>query len=91
MVGYDSPRGLQLFRAPAESPLGADDFTGLAGCPAAAEGCEGLSGAGLGRGARLPHVLDGGVLAAGGARALYLVAGDGVGPARVYRVELGGP
>jgi hypothetical protein len=90
VLGYDSPRGVQLFRAPAASPLRAEDFRGLAGCSAPAAGCEGLSGPGLGRGARLPHVLDGGALSPAGAPAVYLVVGDGVAPARVCRVPLEG-
>jgi hypothetical protein len=48
-------------------------------------GCDGLGGAGLGLAARLPRVLDARVLDAGAGPVLHVVAGDGEGPARLYR------
>lgn len=84
-VGLDGPAGVRLFRG-AAAPRAAGELLGRAGCAAGSPGCEGLGGDGFGaRG--VTRFLDAKVLTAGGVTSLWIVASDGVGPARVYRVR----
>jgi hypothetical protein len=81
----DGTAGVQLFRA-AAAPRSAGELRGRGGCAAGSPGCEGLGGAGFGdRG--VTRFLDARVFTAGGVTSLWIVAGDGVGPARLYRVD----
>jgi hypothetical protein len=82
-LGFDNPStGVQLYRA-ARAPSGASDFAGRDGCPAGLA-CQGLGGNGFGD--ALTRFLSARVVEAGGATSLWIVAGDGTRPLRVYRV-----
>ena len=81
----DGTGGVQLFRSSAP-PRRAADLRGRAGCAAGSQGCQGLGGAGFGD-RRVTRFLDAKVLNVRGVTALWIVAGDGVGPARLYRVD----
>jgi uncharacterized repeat protein (TIGR01451 family) len=84
-VGFDNmTTGVQLFRS-ASVPRSVTDLKGRGGCAASSAGCEGLGGNGFGR-ARNTRVLDARVLDAGAGPELWLVVGDGTGPASVYRI-----
>jgi len=83
-VGFDNAsRGVVVMRASTPAPLGRDDFTGKEGCSAVhfPSGCEGLGGNGLGAGAT--RIFDGKALGTG---SVYLTAGNGTGPAGLYRL-----
>jgi hypothetical protein len=91
-LGFNHAGGARVFRASAAQPSRAD-FLGRAAdvgggvwqpCSAAAGSCEGLGGNGLGAGAT--RIFDGKVFTFGGAEYVYLAAGDGAGPVRVFRV-----
>ena len=84
-VGLDAPAGVRLFRA-AAGPRAAADLLGRSGCAAASPGCAGLGGDGLGD-RRVTRFLRASVLTTRGVTSLWIVAGDGVGPARIYRVD----
>jgi len=85
-LGFDNgARGVQLWRAPL-APSAAADFRGRGGCTAGTPGCEPLGGPGLGDPARLTRILDARAMEVGGAAELWLVAGDGAGAARIFRV-----
>jgi hypothetical protein len=88
-VGYDNPDGVQLFRTSEPFPTSIWHFRGRDGCIAGTPGCQGLGGNGLGVGAR--RILDGKALTFGGVDRVYLVAGDGTGPVRVFRIPEGAP
>lgn len=84
-VGFDNAsRGVVLLRASTAAPISRDDFKGAAGCSAAQlhSGCEGLGGNGLGVGAT--RIFDGKALGAG---SVYLIAGNGTGPAGLFRLN----
>jgi hypothetical protein len=86
-VGFDnSTRGAVLLRTSAATPRTQADFQGRDGCSAAsrATGCEGLGGDGLGVGAS--RFFDALAQEEDGTGAVYLTAGDGAGPVRVFRV-----
>ncbi|MFY0568133.1 hypothetical protein ACN28E_30465 [Archangium lansingense] len=86
-VGFDNAsRGVVLLRASTPAPLNRSDFTGLAGCSAAQfpAGCAGLGGNGLGAGAT--RIFDGKALGASGSESVYLTAGNGTGPAGLFRL-----
>jgi hypothetical protein len=84
-VGFDNATtGVQVFRS-AVVPRSLSDLKGRGGCAAGSAGCEGLGGNGLGR-ARNTRVLDARVIDSGAGPDLWLVVGDGVGAASVYRV-----
>ncbi|AKJ04526.1 Flagellar hook-length control protein FliK [Archangium gephyra] len=86
-VGFDNAsRGVVLLRAPTAAPVSRDDFKGREGCSAAQfpSTCEGLAGNGLGAGAT--RIFDGKVLGASTGERIYLTAGNGVGPAGLYRL-----
>ncbi|QRK07057.1 hypothetical protein JQX13_44570 [Archangium violaceum] len=85
-VGFDNgERGVVLLRAVTAAPLNRDDFKGMGDCSAAQypAGCEGLGGNGLGVGAT--RVFDGRTI--GGTGSVYLTAGDGTGPAGLFRLQ----
>ena len=81
----DGAAGVQLFRASGAARL-AREFQGLGGCSADAEGCEGLGGNGFGAPAAT-RVFAARVLTANGVTSLWIAAGDGVGPVRVFSVD----
>jgi hypothetical protein len=83
-VGFDNAsRGVVVMRAATPAPLGREDFLGKERCSAAQfpSGCEGLGGNGLGAGAT--RLFDGKAIGTG---SVYLTAGNGTGPAGLYRL-----
>ena len=89
-VGFNNgARGVMLFRTASPAPASPADFSGTAGCSAALSpaSCEGFGLAGLGGGALVTRIYSAIVLPYGGSEYLYLVAGDGVGAVRVFRVQ----
>ncbi|WP_375765457.1 hypothetical protein NR798_27510 [Archangium gephyra] len=83
-VGFDNAsRGAVVLRTSTTAPISRGDFTGKEVCSAALfpTGCEGLGGNGLGAGAT--RIFDGKALGTG---SLYLTAGNGTGPAGLYRL-----
>ncbi len=87
-VGLDDPtRGVHLFRTAVPDSLVASDFTGRDGCLAGTPACEGIGGDGFGAPAQLVRIFDAtAIQTPDGHAAVYLTAGDGVGPARAVRV-----
>ncbi|HTP49932.1 MAG TPA: hypothetical protein VMK42_04465 [Anaeromyxobacteraceae bacterium] len=84
-LGFDNAvTGVQLYRAEAAWG-GLAGFRGRDGCAAGASGCEGLGGNGFGDPA-VTRVFDAKALSLDGATSLWLTAGDGSAPVRVYRV-----
>jgi hypothetical protein len=61
------------------------DFTGRLGCAANTTGCAGVGGDGLGAG--LTRLYDGRALTMGATDYLYLAAGTGTAPVRIYRAS----
>ncbi len=85
-VGFDNRRtGVQLFRA-SGVPMTVSDFKGRNGCAAGTPGCEGIGGNGFGD-RTVTGIFDAKVLTFAGVPSLWLTAGDGTGPVRIYRVE----
>jgi hypothetical protein len=86
-LGFDNAQGVVLFRSAAAAPATAADFTGESGCSATAHpaGCTGIGGNGLGS-ASNTRLFDAVGASFTGASYLYLTAGSGSGPVRVYRV-----
>jgi hypothetical protein len=85
-VGFDDgATGIQLYRA-ARGPGAASDFQGRAGCAAGTAGCEGLGGNGFGL-AGLTRIFGATVLEADGASSVWIAAGDGEGPVRIFRLD----
>jgi len=84
-VGFNnSSRGIVVYRTSNAAAATAADFTGRQGCAASGgSGCHGLGGDGLGRG--LTRIFDGKALNFAGADFLYLAAGTGTSPVRIYR------
>jgi hypothetical protein len=86
-VGFDNAQGAVLFRTAATAPAVAADFAGESGCTASAHpaNCAGIGGNGLGQASntRLFHAVAASFT---GASYLYLTAGSGSGPVRVYRI-----
>jgi hypothetical protein len=86
-VGFNNASaGLVVFRTANPTASARSDFRGLLDCPAdqAATTCEGLGQNGLGVGAT--RIFDGVALGFDGKNYLYLTAGTGTGPVRVYRI-----
>ncbi len=81
----DDAGGVQLFRTANAVQL-ASEFQGLDGCSADISGCQGLGGNGFG-GSGVTRVFGAQALTVNGVTSLWLVAGDGVGPVRVFRVD----
>ncbi|MGC4120329.1 MAG: CARDB domain-containing protein [Myxococcales bacterium] len=86
-VGFDNGDGLALYRTSNASPSAASDFQGLGGCSAPdVAGCAPFGGHGLGDvGAK--RIYGAVTLSYGGRGYLYVLAGDGSGPLRVFRVD----
>ncbi|HEY3446641.1 MAG TPA: hypothetical protein VGK67_09765 [Myxococcales bacterium] len=87
-VGFDNADGVALFRTGAAVPRLASDFEGAAGCAAQNHPatCQPFGGLGLGdSGAR--KIYGAVSLSYGGRGYLYVLAGDGAGPLRVFRVD----
>jgi hypothetical protein len=84
-IGFDNGSGLVLYRTSKAGAIAISDFTGRfdASCPASGT-CQGLGGNGLGTGAT--RIFDGKAFAISGAEGLYLAAGDGTNPVRIFRV-----
>ncbi len=84
-VGFNnSSRGIVVYRTSNAAAATTADFTGRQGCAASGgSGCHGLGGDGLGRG--LTRIFDGKALNFAGADFLYLAAGTGTSPVRIYR------
>jgi hypothetical protein len=84
-LGFDNgSTGVQLYRA-AAAPAAAGDFQGEGGCAAGSLGCQGLGGNGFGD-PTVTRVFDFRAITVDGATSLWIVAGDGSGPVRVYRI-----
>ena len=84
-LGFDDAvAGAQLFRSEGV-PAHRSDFKGRDGCPAGTTGCVGLGGAGFGAAART-RFLDARAVTSGGRTTVYVVAGDGAGPMRIFAV-----
>jgi hypothetical protein len=88
-VGFNnSTKGVVVLRSSGATPVptARADFVGKGGCSAAqlATGCEGVGGNGLGAGAT--RLFDGVVAGDSGSESLYLTAGNGTGPAGLYRL-----
>jgi hypothetical protein len=86
-VGFDNPGGAVVMASSASDPAARSDFHGYAGCLADAHPatCEGLARNGFGDPAS-QRIFSAVALESEGSSYLYLVAGDGTGPVRVYRV-----
>ncbi|HYR20514.1 MAG TPA: hypothetical protein VEQ15_13540 [Myxococcales bacterium] len=83
-VGFNNAtRGIVVYRTGTAAAASATDFSGRQGCAATGNGCPGLGGDGLGKG--LTRIFDGKALSFAGADFLYLAAGTGTSPVRVYR------
>ena len=84
-VGFNnSSRGIVVYRTSNAAAATTADFTGRQACAASGgSGCHGLGGDGLGRG--LTRIFDGKALNFAGADFLYLAAGTGTSPVRIYR------
>jgi len=83
-VGFNnSVRGVVLYRTANTTAAAVADFTGRLECSATGSSCPGLGGDGLG--AALTHLYDGRALTLGGTDHLYLAAGTGTSPVRIYR------
>lgn len=86
-LGYNNAaEGLVLLRSDSPAPAAMADFRGAGGCAASqlTSGCAGLGGNGLGAGAT--RLFDGQALTFDGQDFLYVIAGDGSNPVRVFRV-----
>ncbi|MGZ3460012.1 MAG: hypothetical protein ACXU86_16080, partial [Archangium sp.] len=86
-VGFDNgSRGAVVFRTSVALPASRSDFTGALGCSAAQypAGCAGVGGNGLGAGAT--RLFDAKVIGPTGSESVYLTAGDGTGPAGLFRL-----
>lgn len=88
-LGFDdTAEGVVLLRSEGLTPSSQADFRGTGGCLASqhgAGGCGGLGGNGL-AGTRSSRLFDGVALTFGGADFVYVTAGDGSAPVRVFRV-----
>jgi len=83
-VGFNNAtRGIVVYRTGNAAAATTADFSGRQGCAATGNGCPGLGGDGLGRG--LTRIYDGKALKFAGADFLYLAAGTGTSPVRIYR------
>ena len=83
-VGFNnSVRGVVVYRTANGAAASAADFTGRFGCSASSSGCAGLGGDGLASG--LTRLYDARALTLGGTEYLYLAAGTGASPVRIYR------
>ena len=85
-VGFDNPQGFVLLRTAVAAPATVADFQGAGGCSASQHptGCAGLGGNGLGAG--VTRVFQGLVVHLGTTESVYLTAGTGSGPVRVFRI-----
>ncbi|HYX93123.1 MAG TPA: hypothetical protein VE782_16275, partial [Myxococcaceae bacterium] len=86
-VGFDNAtRGVVVFRTASAAPASRADFQGQAGCDASLfpASCEGLGGNGFSAG--MTRLWDAKALSFGGATYVYVSAGTGAGPARLYRI-----
>jgi hypothetical protein len=84
-LGFDNgSTGVQLYRA-AVAPAAAGDFQGEAGCRPGTLGCQGLGGNGFGD-PTVTRIFDFRVFTVDGVTSLWITAGDGSGPVRVYRI-----
>ncbi|XXF80679.1 hypothetical protein P2318_13275 [Myxococcaceae bacterium GXIMD 01537] len=87
VLGFNNSReGIVLMRSEGSNPANTADFRGGAACVASQhpEVCAGLGGNGLGVGAT--RIFDGEALSFDGQVSVYLTAGDGSGPVRVFRL-----
>jgi hypothetical protein len=84
-LGFDNgSTGVQLYRA-AVAPAALGDFQGEAGCRPGTVGCHGLGGNGFGD-PTVTRIFDFRVFTVDGVTSLWIAAGDGSGPVRVYRI-----
>ena len=82
-LGFDNATtGVQLYRAEI-APASIGDFRGRDGCLAGAAGCQGLGGNGLGT-PGLSRFFDARAVTAAGATTVFLAAGDGSAPLRLF-------
>ncbi len=89
-LGFNNPvSGVVIYKTRLADPTGPSDFEGSQGCSAAlgTSLCPGIAGNGLGEPARNTRILSSAVLSFNGQPNLYLVAGDGIDAARVYRLS----
>jgi hypothetical protein len=87
-VGFDNAAdGVQILRSSAAVPTLAADFTGEAGCTGSLPACAGLGGSGLGAPAGTNvRFHDAKTLSFPSGSWVYVTAGSGTGPVRVYRI-----
>jgi uncharacterized repeat protein (TIGR01451 family) len=83
-VGFNnSVRGVVLYRTANATAATVTDFTGRLGCTANGSSCHGIGGDGLSAG--VTRLFDGRALTFAGTDYLYLAAGTGSSPVRIYR------
>jgi hypothetical protein len=83
-VGFNnSVRGVVLYRTANAAASSVSDFTGRFGCTANGSSCPGIGGDGLSAG--VTRLFDGRALTFAGTDYLYLAAGTGASPVRIYR------
>jgi hypothetical protein len=84
-LGFDNgSTGVQLYRA-SVAPQSVGDFVGQNGCIAGSSGCQGLGGNGFGD-ATVTHIFGAQAVTVGGTTSLWIAAGSGSGPERIYQV-----
>ncbi|HZA49357.1 MAG TPA: hypothetical protein VE549_01380, partial [Myxococcaceae bacterium] len=85
-VGFDNAvDGIVLYRSEALVPGARSDFTGNGGCVATGPSCQGVGGNGFGAPAEHTRIFDAASLAFGSKSYLYVAAGNGTVPVRIYR------
>ncbi len=83
-VGFDNAvTGVQLYRTD-RVPSVPTDLRGRDGCAAGTPGCEGLGGNGFGDPAAFTRFLDAEVSSGAGGTSLFVLAGNGAGPSRLF-------
>ena len=84
-LGFDNAStGVQLYRA-SVAPQSIGDLSGTNGCVAGSQGCQGLGGNGFGD-SKVTHIFGAQVVNVNGKTSLWIAAGDGSGPERVYKL-----
>ena len=87
-VGFDNAvDGIVLYRSQATIPGSRADFTGLGGCVATSTSCQGIGGNGFGSVANHTRIFDASSQSFGSKSYLYVAAGNGTVPVRVYRTQ----
>lgn len=85
-LGYEGSDGVALYRSAAARPAAIGDFAGEGGCNAADAGCAPLGGRGLGSPVST-RIFDAAAAPLGDRTYLYVLAGTGALPLRVFRMQ----